>query len=431
MQKLAVQPELLPGSPTESGSSAYMQFIMPSQNKAVPYNDETKCLIGDGFMEGIIAVAGFWLCMIIIAAKKPMMAYIEKTKMQPFKETEILAQRVQQLESLVSTLNTQLLETRENSEFTQKLLIESAERLAQAQQLLIESQAAQTVITVETPVTQKSPKMIESEPEESSYGRVINEHSIRFERTLPAGVSEVWKYFTETDLLPKWLATASLEPRLGGRVELNFDQAVMQERSEKSSRIIGLINGFDPGRKLAFSWMDTSNDLDSAVSVEMSAEGGQTSLVLTHSRLPQERMHEFMAAWHAHLDVLAARLKNIVPPDFSRRFKQVAGKYAAIVASTIVVAGASGLSFAPAEAANNLDQNSYQSIKTERSALLKRYDLLWRDVDEHQKRVDFLKRDKSIEAQREVDQLDRQLEDEYKDLRQLETEIKDLERVMN
>ncbi|MBX9720397.1 MAG: SRPBCC family protein [Candidatus Obscuribacterales bacterium] len=383
-------------------------------------------------MEGIIAVGGFWLCMIIIAVKKPLMAYIEKTKMQPFKETEVLAERVQQLERLVSTMNTQLLETRETNEFTQKLLIESAERLAQAQQLLIESQSAQTVITVETPSSSnKSPKMIESDPEESSYGKVINEHAIRFERTLPAGISEVWKYFTEPDLLPKWLATASLEPRLGGRVELNFDQLKVDGQSEKSSRIIGLINGFEPERKLAFSWMDTSNDLDSAVSIEMNFEGGQTSLVLTHSRLPQERMHEFMAAWHAHLDVLAARLKNIVPPDFSRRFKQVAGKYAAIVASTIIVAGASGVSSMPAQAATNLDQNSYQSIKTERSALLKRYDLLWRDVDEHQKRVDFLKRDKSLEAQREVDQLDRQLEDEYKDLHQLETEIKDLEKVLN
>ena len=139
-----------------------------------------------------------------------------------------------------------------------------------------------------------------------------------------------------------------------------------------------------------------------------------------------------MAAWHAHLDVLAARLANIVPPDFSRRFSQVVQKYAAMVAATIVVSGSAAAAMQlPAQAASNLDQGSYQTVKTERSDLLRRYDLLWRDVDAHQRTVDQLKRDNSIDSQRQVDQLDRQLEDEYRDLHQLEAEIKELDKVLN
>ena len=83
-----------------------------------------------------------------------------------------------------------------------------------------------------------------------------------------------------------------------------------------------------------------------------------------------------------------------------------------------------------AEAAAPVEQNAYQAIKSERSDLMRRYDLLWRDVDEHQRRLDLLRRDSSLEAQRQIDQLDRQLEVEYRDLHQLELDIKDLDKAL-
>lgn len=141
-------------------------------------------------------------------------------------------------------------------------------------------------------------------------------------------------------------------------------------------------------------------------------------------------MHEFLAGWHTHLDVLAARLTNSIPPIFSKRFNQVVQKYAAIVASTVVVSGASGVSL-PSQAASGLDEASYQTIKTERSDLMKKYDLLWRDVDEQQRRISSLKKEDSIDAQRQVDQLDRQLENDYRDLHDIELRIKDLDKVLN
>ncbi len=33
-------------------------------------------------MEGVLAILGFWLCMIAIVMKKPFMAYIEQMKVQ-------------------------------------------------------------------------------------------------------------------------------------------------------------------------------------------------------------------------------------------------------------------------------------------------------------------------------------------------------------
>ena len=384
-------------------------------------------------MEGILAVIGFWTFVIALVMKKPLMAYLERSKPgtdAPPPAVNTLTERVNALEGLVTTLTNQVVELKDNAEYSQRMLIESAQRMEEAQQVLIE-QTQQAALLIERAESGSGIKLIEAGPPPESMGTVVDDNTVRFERVLPAKASEVWKYLTDPQYISKWLAQANFEPRIGGRVELNFDLNEMPERREKGARIIGLIKNFDPFKKLAYSWMDTSNDLDSAVSVELHEDGEQTTVVLTHSRLPRSRMHEFMAAWHAHLDVLAARLNNVLPPDFAERFGQVVHKYAAIVASTIVVSTTS-IAAMPAEAASGggLDNSSYQSIKAERSELMKQYDLLWRDVDEHQRRVDGLKRDKSMEAQREVDQLDRQLEDEYKDLHSLELQIKDLDKIL-
>lgn len=382
---------------------------------------------------GILGVLGFWIFVIALVLKKPLMVYLEKNKDAASSGgpgIDAVTERVQQLEGIVSQLTTQVGELKDNAEYSQRLLIESAQRMEEAQAVLIESAQQAQVLIENAQHGNGGIKLIEAAPPES-MGSVIDASTVRFERYLPAQASEVWKYFTEAPYLAKWLAQANVEPRVGGRVELNFDVQEMPERKEKGARIIGLIKNFEPFKKLAYSWMDTSNDLDSAVSLEFREEGNRTAVVLTHSRLPQSRMHEFMAGWHAHLDILAARLANLVPPDFSERFGQVVHKYAAIVASTIVVSSTT-MAAMPAEAATGggIDNNTYQSIKAERSELMKQYDLLWRDVDEHQRRVDGLKREKSIEAQREVDQLDRQLEDEYRDLHSLEIQIKDLDKIL-
>ena len=359
------------------------------------------------------------------------MSYLEKTKSAPTEEISNLNQRVQQLESLVSTLNNQLTEINANSEFSQKLLVDCARKLSDAEHLIVAATNQTTVLIEQAQTELAKPRMIEAAPVESSFGEVINNQTVRFERLLPGSVDKAWQYFTTSEHLSSWLAAANIEARLGGRVELNFAGKEQAQRQVKGNRIIGLINSFEPGRKLGFSWMDTADDLDSAVAIELSEKGGQTSLVLTHSRLPEDRMHEFMAAWHAHLDILAARLANLVPPDFNKRFNQVVQKYAAIVAGTIVVTSTAAASLSvAAEAAAPVEQNAYQAIKSERSDLMRRYDLLWRDVDEHQRRLDLLRRDSSLEAQRQIDQLDRQLEVEYRDLHQLELDIKDLDKAL-
>jgi uncharacterized protein YndB with AHSA1/START domain len=384
----------------------------------------------EGF-EGVLAIGGFWLCILVAIMKKPLMAYIEKSKAQESQDVKAISARMNVIETAVATMGKDIQEMKDTSEFAHKLLIDSAQHIAEAHRLLaINAQQLANSPTILAEGAQPPADPIKllttNVPLLADLGKVINDHTVSFERLLPVPVERVWQYLTEPEYLGQWLAVSSMEPRVGGRVELNFDVAEMPERKEKGANIRGLISCFEPHSALAFSWIDTANNLESAVTFQLIARGEQTSVIVTHSRLPKNRMHEFMAGWHTHLDVLKARLTNAVPPQFGKRFREVVQTYAVVVAASVVVSGAAGV---PAQAAPSQEQ--YQVIQTERSHLLSKYDAVWKDADNLKHEIAVIKRDNSPEAAHAADRLDRQLADEYNDLHQLELSIRDLDKALN
>jgi uncharacterized protein YndB with AHSA1/START domain len=402
-------------------------------------------------VEGILAVVGFWVCMIAIVMKKPFMAYIEQTKVQQTDATRLMDARVRELEGAVTSLGINMSELKESTEFAHKMIIESSKKLAESHQLLIESsqklaqpqlnhvqqvpgavkavvQSASTTVAsssnTEDTATRPliAPPATPLLPNNQSYdpnlGRVLNESTFQFERVLPAPVNRVWQYLTNSDFLSSWLAVASIECRVGGRVELQFDQLEIPERAEQGTTIRGLVSTYEAERKLEYSWIDTTSQLESAVCFELTAQGNETKLTVTHSRVPSARMHVFMAGWHAHLDILFARLKNAVPPSFQKRFREVVQTYAMLAASFIIAIG-------PASAATD-HADTRQAIQAERNHLMARYDNIWRDADDLHRQIDALKRDNSDEASRAVTRLEKALQDEYRDLHQVELDIRDM-----
>src|SRR5689334_15939323 len=90
--------------------------------------------MGAGHMEGVLAVLGFWLFWIAVVLKKPLMAYIERTKVVT--QDSALTERVQHLEGSIVTMGKDLQEVKDTSEFAHKLLIDSAQQIAEAHKLL-------------------------------------------------------------------------------------------------------------------------------------------------------------------------------------------------------------------------------------------------------------------------------------------------------
>ena len=86
-------------------------------------------------MDGIIAILGFWVFWIAVLLRKPLMAYIEQSKVVN-KDVHTLSDRVAQLENSIVTMGKDVQEVKDTSEFAHKLMIDSAQQIAEAHKLL-------------------------------------------------------------------------------------------------------------------------------------------------------------------------------------------------------------------------------------------------------------------------------------------------------
>lgn len=371
-------------------------------------------------MDGIVAILGFWLCILTLIVRKPIMKIIEQKQMTGGDATK-LEERCQKLEACVSDVSGELIrvakeldEIRSSSDFSYKLLLQQQTNLVAAS---TRAQAEKNSAAIAAGGNEDPLLLTTMAPQPEDFGKLTNDHTVRFERTLAGTPAQVWKHFTESNLLAQWLAEGKIETQFGGEVSLNFAPGRNPGGADCNGLVSGLVSRAEPGKSLCLSWNDESAGITSLLSIDFSEEGDSTKVVLTHSRLPQDRIHHFMACWHTFLDTLSANLRNITPPEFNKRFREVIQVYLILVA-TVLAANP-----ALAESASN----TYKIVTTEKSRLMTKYDNLWRDVDTKQREMDTVKRNNPPDANKELDYLDKQLKDKYRDIKEVEYEIKDLD----
>ena len=169
----------------------------------------------------------------------------------------------------------------------------------------------------------------------SRYGEVIAPETVRFERALPGSLEQVWAYLTESDKRGLWLAPGTMEPRVGGRVELRFNHADLSPLPDTEAnpgepcRVHGEVTEWDPPRRLSYTWGEAPGE-DSEVTFELAADGGGVLLTLTHRRLGDHETRVSVASgWHTHLDILAERLNGRDPRPFWSAHAEAEAHYAA------------------------------------------------------------------------------------------------------
>jgi len=160
----------------------------------------------------------------------------------------------------------------------------------------------------------------------SEYGVQTETGAVRLERVLPGPIERVWAYLTESDKRRQWLASGSMDLRVGGAVELHFNHAELSAKKEPTPERYkkyegghtnhGTVTRCEPPRLLSFIWGTTPDD-DSEVTFELSPQGTNVLLVVTHRRL-RDRAGKVSVAggWHVHLDVLIDILTGNAPRPF-------------------------------------------------------------------------------------------------------------------
>jgi len=148
-----------------------------------------------------------------------------------------------------------------------------------------------------------------------AHGDLIEPTTLRIQRFLPGSVDRVWAYLTESDLRRKWLASGEMELTVGAPFELVWRNDELTDppgaRPEgfgKEHSMESRITRLDPPHAIAFAWGEGE------VSIELAQKGERVLLTLVHTRIVERTSRVMIGAgWHAHLDILVARVSGTDP----------------------------------------------------------------------------------------------------------------------
>ena len=146
---------------------------------------------------------------------------------------------------------------------------------------------------------------------------LIKPSTVRFERLLPGPVERVWAYLTESDKRATWLAAGEFDLRVGGRIELHFDNNSLSDETAPAGAqgggthtFEGRITRLEPLRVLAHTWKWDGGD--SEVLYELEPRGKDVLLTIQH-RLPDDHGLKMAVGggWPVHVGILADQLNGV------------------------------------------------------------------------------------------------------------------------
>ena len=144
--------------------------------------------------------------------------------------------------------------------------------------------------------------MAESETELVAFRRRDDVVEAQLSVLIDEHLERVWAALTEPEYLVQWLASGSIELRLGGAVKLDFaDSGIVID-----SRVTAL----QPQHLLEYSWSGPEGP-DRPTRWALEPVGPMTRLTLTLTLPQAEDAARSCAGWAAHLEMLIAALAGI------------------------------------------------------------------------------------------------------------------------
>jgi len=146
----------------------------------------------------------------------------------------------------------------------------------------------------------------------------VQSEQLRLERTFAAPREEVFRAWTQPEVLRRWWAAApdwegtraEVDVRVGGRYRLSM----RDPQSGDEHTVGGEYVEIDPPARLVYTWTWEGGDADSPsagsmVTVEFLEDGERTTVVLTHDGIADERSRDQHAqGWTGCLDNLGTRV---------------------------------------------------------------------------------------------------------------------------
>ena len=146
---------------------------------------------------------------------------------------------------------------------------------------------------------------------------LIKPSTVRLERLLPGPVERVWEYLVDSKKRATWLAAGEFDLRVGGKVELIFENDKLSDESRDfgTKRFEGMITELVVNRVLAHTWDWGGKPSD--VRYELAPRGKDVLLTITHN-LPEDigLLRGVGGGWATHVGILEDQLKGAKPRGF-------------------------------------------------------------------------------------------------------------------
>lgn len=142
-------------------------------------------------------------------------------------------------------------------------------------------------------------------------------------RVLPGPIERVWDYLTDPEKRARWFAGGPMEPKAGGKAELFFlhkniapDETPPDDHKQVQDpgfKMTVTVLRWEPPHVLSYTFDDESD-----VTFELTTEGKQVRLVLTHRSRGTDLpfLSGYAGGWHTHLAQLIALLEGAPRPPF-------------------------------------------------------------------------------------------------------------------
>lgn len=161
-------------------------------------------------------------------------------------------------------------------------------------------------------------------PDNQSYGEFTSPGEVRLIRHLPGPIERVWEYITDPEKRSRWFSGGPLEQKAGGKVVFAMRHANIapgetppdkyKHVQDPGVTFEGRVLRCEPPRVLSF----TFGGDDSVVTFELTPEGRQVLMVLTHRATGEDlpELTNYAGGWHTHLAILIALLDGGPRPPF-------------------------------------------------------------------------------------------------------------------
>jgi len=157
---------------------------------------------------------------------------------------------------------------------------------------------------------------------------------VRLEDRYDTDLDDLWSAITDPGRLARWYGEVDGDLRLGGEFRVYIEAADIEST--------GRVEACEPPRRLLVTTRESDESwrkgrgappFDESIEATLSADGGQTVLVIEVYGLPLDAIAAYGAGWQIHAENLAAYLAGRARIDGEARWNELVAPYQDLAAN--------------------------------------------------------------------------------------------------